>query len=300
MVALLRAMGIPARRATGLLYNFDTLSAHAWVEVALPKRNGDLHWFLADPTLAGTTLFEEEKAGYVQFKDRILLYPMKPTVRLEGTTANRTADVFLNWREPDEQQFTEPARAESFVDIVIDSVDLEISSGANRLVEAGLLLPRESASIIGSPYLIVDRALGRGSSERIQLRLENEERLVLDVMAAGGSDFDPEIIPHFQSVYRELNSQFFAGEPAFRNLELIYIRDRHSDRLHTVSLRFGRYLVEHSLARILKRIEKSQLLTSEETARISAVAEASGGKNLYLLQELARRLPKSAEGAKDE
>ena len=80
-------------------------------------------------------------------------------------------------------------------------------------------------------------------------------------------------------------------EPAFRNLELIYIRDRHSDRLHTVSLRFSRYLVEHSLGRILKRLSKSGLLTADETARLAAVAEASGGKNLYLMQELARQVP---------
>ena len=33
------------------------------------------------------------------------------------------------------------------------------------------------------------------------------------------------------------------------------------------------------------------LLTEEETAGISAVAKASGGRNLYVLQELARQLP---------
>ncbi len=110
MVALLRAMGIPARRATGRLYDFDTLSAHAWVEVALPKRSGELHWFVADPTLAGTTAIEEEKAAYVQFNDRMLLYPVKPTIRLEGTTARRTSDIFLNRRKTDEERFAEPAR----------------------------------------------------------------------------------------------------------------------------------------------------------------------------------------------
>ena len=98
----------------------------------------------------------------------------------------------------------------------------------------------------------------------------------------------------------DLNDHFFAGEPAYRNLELIYLRDLHSDRLHTVSLRFGRYLVEYFLARILKRLSKGGFLTEEETARMSAVAEASDGKNLYLLQELARQLPTSAGGAKDQ
>ncbi len=299
MVALLRAMGIPARRATGRLYDFDTLSAHAWVEVALPKRSGELHWFVADPTLAGTTAIEKEKAAFVQFNDRMLLYPMKPTIKLEGTTARRTSDIFFNRRKTDEERFAKPSEADTFIDIVIATVDQEISSGAQRLAEGDLLLRRESASIVGSPYVIVDRPLAPESSNQIQFRLENQERLVLDVTAGNGSEFDAGMISRLRSVYQDLNNHFFAGEPAFRNLELIYIRDRHSDRLHTLSLRFGRYLVEHSLARILKRLTKGGLLTEEETARIAAIAEASGGKNLYLLQELARQLPASAGGAKD-
>jgi len=300
MVALLRAMGIPARRATGRVYDFDSFSAHAWVEVGLPKRSGELHWFVADPTFAGTTSSEKEKAAYVQLKDRTLLYPVKPTIRLEGTTARRSTDIILDPRTTDEERFADPAQADTFIDIVIATVDQEISSGAQRLADESLLLRRESASIVGSPYVIVDRPLAPESSNRFQLRLENEERLVLDVTVAEGSDLDPEITSRLRAVYQDLNNHFFAGEPAFRNLELIYIRDRHSDRLHTVSLRFGRYLVEHSLARILKRLSKGGLLTEEETARITAVADSSGGKNLYLLQELARQLPKSAEGAKDE
>jgi len=291
MVALLRTMGIPARRAVGRLYDFDRLSAHAWVEVALPKRSGELHWFVADPTFAGTTAIEKEKAAYVQLNDRMLLYPVKPIIRLEGTAARRTSDIFLNRRTTDEEKFAEPAQADAFIDIVIATVDEAISSGARRLSDGRLLLRRASASIVGSPYVIVDRSLASESSNRIQLRLENSERLVLDVTAGRGSEFDAEAIPNLRSTYRDLNSSFFAGEPAFHNLELVYIRDRHSDQLHTVSLRFGRYLVEHSLARILKRLSKGGFLTEEETARITAVAEASGGKNLYLLQELARQLP---------
>jgi len=291
MVALLRAMGIPARRATGRLYDFDTLSAHAWVEVALPKRSGELHWFVADPTLAGTTAIEEEKAAYVQFNDRMLLYPVKPTIRLEGTTARRTSDIFLNRRKTDEGRLAEPAQADTFVDIVIAAVDQEISGGAQSLADGGLLFRRQSASIVGSPYVIVDRPLAPKSSNRIQLRLENTERLVLDVTAGNGSEIHAETISSLRSAYQDLNQPFFAGEPAFRNLELIYIRDHHSDRLRTVSVRIGRYLVEHRLDRVLKRLSKAGFLTEEETARISAVAETSGGKNLYLLQELARQVP---------
>jgi transglutaminase-like putative cysteine protease len=291
MLALLRATGIPARRATGLLYNFDTLSAHAWVEVGLPKRDGAVHWFIVDPTLAGTSPAEEEKTTYVQFRNRTLLYPMRPSVSLKGMTGQRTTDILLNWRNQAERPISGPSEAIKFVDLVTSSVDQEISGGAQRLANAGLLLHRESASILGSPYLIVDRPLASESPSAIQLRLENEERLVLDLTAGDGSEIDDEVISRLRATYRDLSSTFFSGRPAYHNLELVYLRDRHSDQLHTVSLRVGRYVVEQNLARILKRLSKGGFLMEEETERISAVAEASGGKNLYLLQELARRLP---------
>ena len=105
------------------------------------------------------------------------------------------------------------------------------------------------------------------------------------------SKADLETIDRMRAAYKDLNGHFFAGLKAHYNLELVFSRDRHSDRLHTVSLRFGRYLVEHYLDRILKRLSKGGLLTEEETDRISTLAEASGGKNLYILQELARQVP---------
>jgi transglutaminase-like putative cysteine protease len=291
MVALLRTMGIPARRATGQLYDFDSLSAHAWVEVALRTRSGEIHWFAVDPTFAGTTAIDKEKAAYIQFKDRMLLYPVKPTVRLERTTASRSSDIFLNHHKGDAELFAEPAQIDAFIHNVIATVDRAISSGAERLAEGGLLLRRESASILGSPYVIVDRPLIPENSNQIQLRLENEEYLVLDVRAGINSELEATTISGLRSVYEDLNDLFFAGGPAFHNLELIYIRDRHRDRLHTVSLRFGRYLVEHQLGRIVKRLSKEGLLTEDETAVLTAITEASGGKNLYLLQELARGIP---------
>jgi hypothetical protein len=292
-VALLRSMGIPARPANGLLYNLDTLSAHAWVEVGLPKRDGAVHWFIADPTLAGASPPREEKAAFVQFKDRMLLYPIRPSISLEGMTGRRTTDILLNWRRPDAPPITNPLQAGKFVDLVTSSVDREISAGAERLADAGLLLRRESASIVGSPYVIVDRPLADQSSNGIQLRLENEERLVLDLTAGEGTEVDGGAIDRLRIAYGDLGHSFFAGRQAHHNLELVYIRDRHSDRLHTVSLRLGRYLVEHQLERILKRLSKAGFLTDEETTRITAVADASGDRNLYLLQELARQLPPS-------
>lgn len=294
MTALLRAMAIPARRATGLLYNFDTLSTHAWVEVGLPTRDAAVRWVIVDPTLARNSSFEAEKVDYVQFRDRMLLYPMKPSVSLQGFVGQRTTDILLNWREQALPLFANPSQAINFVDLVTSSVDREISAGAERLAEAGLLLHRQSASIVGSPYVIVDRPVAGQSSNNLQLRLENEERMVLDLTAKEPSRIGAGSIDRLRTVYGDLSNSFFAGIPAHRNLELVYIRDRHSDRLHTVSLRVGRYLVEHHLERILRRLSKAGFLTEEETARLTAVAEASGGKNLYLLQELARRVPAAA------
>jgi transglutaminase-like putative cysteine protease len=291
MAALLRSMGIPARRATGLLYNFDTLSTHAWVEVGLPRRDGPVSWFIVDPTLAGTSPSEEEKINYVQFNDRMLLYPIRPSVGIEGFIGRWTTDILLNWREQTATPLTDPSQANRFVDLVTSSVDREISAGAERLADSDLLLRRESASIVGSPYVILDRTLARQSSNRVRLRLENEERLVLDLSVGNEPEVDDEAIDRMRTVYRDLSRSIFAGKPAHRNLELVYIRDRHSDQLHTVSLRVGRYLVEHQLGRILRRLAKAGLLTEEETARIAAVADTSRGRNLYLLQELARRVP---------
>jgi len=293
--ALLRSMEIPSRRATGLLYDFDTFAAHAWVEVALPLRSGGLHWFIVDPTLAGTTPVEGRKKAYVQFRDRVLLYPLRPAVNVEGTAGRPTTDILLNWRKETGSSIADPEELSRFIDLVIQGVDQHVSLGAERLAKGGFLIRRESASIAGSSYLAIDRLVVEKSSSRLHLRLENEERLALDLVAENGSGLeskvDLETIDRMRAAYTDLNNLFFAGMKAHHNLELIFSRDRHSDRLETVTLRFGRYLIEHYLDRILKKLSRENLLTDEEIARISAVAEASGGKNLYVLQELARQVP---------
>lgn len=300
LVALLRAMRIPARHATGLLYNFDTFLAHAWVEVGPATRDGTVHWFIVDPTLAGTAGEGVQTAAFVQFSDRLLLYPVKPAVHLENMTGRLTTDIFLNWRKPGARDLSDPSRSNRLVELVTSSIDREISSGAERLADEGLLLHRQSASIVGSPYVIVDRPLADGRPTTIQLRLENEERLVLDLTTEIGSKIDEAAINELRAVYRSLSAAFFASKPAYHNLELVYLRDRHTDRLHTVTLRLGRYLLEHQLDRVLKRLSKANLLMAEESARIAEVADASGGRNLYLLQELARRLPSGVDRLQDE
>ena len=293
MTALLRALGIPARLSTGLLYDFDVLAAHTWVEAAVPTRDNELHWFLCDPTLAATTLSENQKARFVQIKDRVYSYPIRPTIGLEGIAGTWTSDLLINWRRRESEAISDPAGPARLVERVTEEVDRQISRGAERLAEAGLMLRRRSTSIPGSPYFLVDRRVAEGSSSRLQLRLENEERLVLELSAEAGSalerEADRELVTRFRNVYEELNMLFFSGEPAHANLELAFFRDRHTDRLQSVSLRSGRFLVEYYLNRVLARLEKRGILTPDEVAHVSRVSEVSGGANLYLLQELARR-----------
>ncbi len=291
-VALLRALGVPSRVATGLLYDLDTLAAHAWVEAALPTRDGGLQWFLADPTLTGATPLEDRKERYVHLKDRALLYPMRPTVAVDGLAGRLTTDILLNWRQPGKRTSIGARELDRFIDLVIETVDRNISRRAEALATGGLRLRRASTSIAGSPYLIVDRAIAEDAAPRIQLRLENEERLVLDLTAGGDVDLDSEAGRHaverFEAAYGELAGLFFGGIAARHNLELVYLRNRHSDRLYTVSLRVGRYLVEHFIDRVLKVLRRQHLLAEADCSLLAAVAETSGGSNLYTLQELAR------------
>jgi hypothetical protein len=155
------------------------------------------------------------------------------------------------------------------------------------------MLRRGSNSIPGSPYFLVDRPVADRSPSRLQLKLENEERLVLELSARAGSalesESDQEFVSRFRKVHEELNMLFFSGEPAHANLELAFSRDRHTDTLQSVSLRFGRFLVENYLDRVLGRLEKHGILSPDEVARVNRVSEVSGGANLYILQELARR-----------
>ena len=293
--ALLRTIGIPARRPTGLLYDFDTLAAHTWVEAALPTRDGNLHWFVVDPTLAGAAETENLNARFVQFRDRILLYPVRPEIAVEGLGGRRKADLFFNWRESTERSLSQPRELNRFFDQVILDVDREFSRRAEGLAASGLKLRRASASIAGSPYLVVDRPSGKKTSSRIRLRLENEERLVIELSAEAGLDLQSkaaaETADRIRTAYNEISDLCFSDARARFNLELVFLRDPHSDRLQTVRLSIGRYLTEHFLDSILAKLAKFGILTEEEVASTTRLAEKSGDQNLYVLQELARTLP---------
>ena len=180
-----------------------------------------------------------------------------------------------------------------FVDLVTREVDEIISDAAVRLVDSGRLFRRQSASIPRSSYLIVDRPASEQAVSQMQLRLENEERLVLELAAVDGSaldgETDLELVSRLRKTYVELNSVFFAGVPARANLELVFSRNRNSDDLESVSLRFGRFVVENFLDRILSRLKKQGFLTDDEVTKLTETWEVSGRMNLYALQELARR-----------
>ncbi len=107
----------------------------------------------SNPTLAGSTPFEDRKAEYVQFKDRVLMYPLRPVIGVEGPSGRPIIDALFNWRKTTEPSSAGPREADAFIELVIEGVDRAISRAAEELAEGDLLFQRESASIAGSPTI---------------------------------------------------------------------------------------------------------------------------------------------------
>lgn len=292
MVAMLRAEGVPCRRVIGDLYDLDSLIPHAWVEVALPLKRGGVHWFACDPTLAHRAATDEARDRFVQLRGRVHLYEVQPVINLPGFIGSWSSDVFLNWREPDDEPLPTAADYDRFSSAVIDNVDRELMRQAALLDQAGLRLEREFGTIPGSRYRIAGWSLPEGASAHMRIWLENEERLVLELAARDGrglrGDVAQEMVDRMRSVYGDLNGAFFGGVPARRSLELLYVRDPHTDALRAVTLRFGAFLVERQGRRILSRLQSAGLIPEAEHEHLKSLLEVSGGRNLYVLQELAR------------
>ncbi len=292
VTALLRASGIPCRQATGFLYDFNQLSAHAWVEVALPRRGGGLHWFICEPTIANLVAAADRKDQFVQFASRLTLYPIQPLVVLGNLPADHTTDLLFNWRKRDGRADTSPLELRRFMTDVRTRVVSRFTERADALVAADLMLIRELPISLGSPYEILEQPVGETGS-LLRVVLENEERIMIELTARGGeADLggaaEQEVITKLRATYEYLSQLLFEGEIAYHNLELTFSRDPHSDRLQVVRLRFGRYLIENHFEPIVKRLSRVGFLTEEAVDLLQSVHTASGGMNLYFLQELAR------------
>ncbi len=292
-VALLRALAIPCRPTRGFLYDFSALAPHTWVEVALPRTAGGMHWFICDPTLANPATSDTERDIAVQVRSRAHLYPAQPLVSLSGLPVHHVTDILLNVAAPQSDDRRTPAGLERFVLEVTDGVARGFGSRAEALARSNLLLGRELPLSPGASYLIGERTITEGRSS-LRTTLGSDERIAVELVAVGagvdlGNDTELEVIRGLRASYAQLDWLLFQGLPAHHCLELAYSRDPYSDHLRRVRLTFNRYLTQSHLRPILKRMRKEGLWTDQDAALVDSLHRTSGGTNLYFLQELARR-----------
>jgi len=292
MVALLRALAIPCRSTRGFLYDFSALASHTWVEAALPRKDGGVHWFICDPTLANPATGADRDVA-VQLRSRGHLYPAQPLVAPSGLPVHPVTDILLNVAAPRDDDRHTPEQLEAFVLDVTDGVARGFVSRADALARANLLLRRELPLSPGSHYVIGERTISEGRSS-LRTVLESNERIAVELAAVGdgvnlGTEAEQEVIEALRASYQHLDWLLFHGLPAHHCLGLTYSRDPHSDQLERVRLVFSRYLIQSHLRPILKRMRKERLWSDREAALLDGLHHTSGGTNLYFLQELARR-----------
>jgi len=289
MVALLRGVGIPSRIAVGYLYDFNNMGAHAWVEAALPTKSGKLHWFICDPTLAGAST---DKDYFVQFKNRIYLYPIRLEVRVQNLAAQYRVETLLNWSGKEKLEKLPAASLPALLNSFTDSLHSSFAQTIGQLRAQNLILRRQFLFTPASNYILSERPVTAEQSQ-LTISIDSNERMLADLSVldddfALDSPEDQRFLMSLRQSYENLKESPFEGYEARHCLELTYYRDPYTDRLQRVRLRISRYLVEQHMRRIVESFQKTGLLTAEDAARISALHQVCAGKNLYYLQELAR------------
>ncbi|MBW2971451.1 transglutaminase-like domain-containing protein [Candidatus Woesearchaeota archaeon] len=96
-VTIMRAFGVPARRATGNVTDILGIAItgqHAWAEVYVPFVDGRYGWVLVEPTWADNT---EDPGRYIGFDDPRFLYYVDFDVELD-TDLNSEFDIFQEHR----------------------------------------------------------------------------------------------------------------------------------------------------------------------------------------------------------
>lgn len=291
MVCLLRSLGIPSRMVVGSLYDFNSMGPHAWVEVALMTKRDKPHWFVCDPTLASAS---PDKEYFVQFRNRVYLYPVRFELKAQNLAAELMNEVLLNWSEKDKLDKLPPMALSAVIHSFDQTLDTSFRDQVAWLENQGLLLPRQFMFTPGASYVLVDHPV---TPERSHLRLllDSEERVVAELTVTDDdygleSPADLQTVGLLREAYQNLKQAPFEGSEARYCLELSYFRDRYSDRLQRVRLRVSRYLVENQMRTIVNSFKKANLLAEEEAQKVIQLHQTSAGKNLYYLQELARRL----------
>lgn len=312
MVALLRAMGIPCKPVVGYLYDFNNMGAHAWVEVALPESNGRIRWFICDPTLASVS---EDKDRFVQFNNRIYIYPVRLMINPINLPVDHVSDILLNWFTGKPQEIPSFQVFPGIVNNFADDLENSLVNCINTIKTAGLVMPREFLFEPGSSYILLDRPPVADSSKlsemrepdhvikldkappahsRFQVKLNSQEQLVLE-LGVTDEDFDlsaPEdqrTMQLMQLVFKDLRNLFFQGQDIRHCLELIYYRDRYTDRLQKMTVKINRYLVENHFKKIIDTLRKHGFTSEGDYSRLDRLYTESKGKNLYFIQEMIRR-----------
>jgi transglutaminase-like putative cysteine protease len=230
MVCLLRGLGIPSRMAIGQLYDFNNMGAHAWVEAALPMRNGKLHWFLCDPTLAAAS---PDKDYFVQFKNRIYLCPLRFSVQQQNLPVDMETQVLLNWRTRSSEDRLPPAALQSTINSFGAELRKSLEDKTAAIRAAGLLLTREFMYTPGAAYVFTARIVTPQRS-RFRVTLDSEERVAADLTVLD-DDFeldsaaDQQTLAMLKGAYQRLRADPLQSTDARHCLELTYFRDRHTD-----------------------------------------------------------------------
>ncbi len=312
LTTLLRAQGIPCKAAVGYLYDFNHFGAHAWVEAALPLKNGGVQWFLCDPTLASAA---DDPDYFVQFNNRIHLYTVTINVRTLNLPVDEVNDILLNWYEKGKPQIVAPQAFPTIFNTFRSDLANSLQESVNAIRTSNQELRREFLFDPGSKYILLDRPVPqklppitdirdpdlvirfqndeKDASARFQIKLDSTEDLIFE-LGVIDEDFylespgEGRVIAYIEGLYRSLKQSFFQGAESMHNLEMTYTRDRHTDRLQKVSLRVGRYLVEQDFGKIVELSRNQGLLSSDEVLRLDQFNQICHGKNFYFLQELAR------------
>lgn len=310
MITLLRALGIPCKAAIGNLYDFNHFGAHAWVEAALPLRNGQIHWFICDPTLASAA---DDKDDFIQFKNRLHIYQIDVRARSLNIPMDEVTDVLFNWQQEDSKEKVSfqiyPTLINSFLTDFTQSIQATLAG----LQDANLTFTREFAFMPGSSYILVDHGVPKNLPKvtdiddpdelyvldqnkeeirsRFQVKLDSKENLIFEVGVLDEDDFlespgQRRQVEWLRFYYKLLCEELFQGAEFRNSVELVFSRDRHSDRLQKVQVRIGRYLVEHQFKAVIEQARKANLLTSKDFSGLEKFHRLGYGKNLYLLLDL--------------
>lgn len=285
LVTILRAMEIPCCMEVGRLYDFNTMGAHAWVQVALPAGSGKTRWFICDPGLASIS---EDRDSFVQTTDRYYLYQIQFRLHYPALPLAEPTEIWLNWQ--DHSAKSNRQSLEALATGFGPALRASLQAQAGRLKGSGLMATREFKYDAGSPYLLLAQAAGVVTTK---IRLTPEEDVLVETeagSAAGGPllPLDDSAAERMQQIYQKIRRHFFQNAESRHCLELTYERDSSTDELKVIRLRISRYLVELGFGKVLEILAEADMIPVSGRERLNRLYQVCGTRNLYFLHELSR------------